>query len=142
MILKEERRDLFTVPKDYYLAHCISADFGMGKGIVIEFNKQFDMKNKLKANYQTNNWNGRGYCIRVGRVFNLITKQFYYDKPTYQTLQDSLVDMREQMIVNNIQKVAMPVIGCGLDKLKWDKVKALIEESFADLDIEVLVCIK
>ena len=47
MIYKEEYRDLFTVPEDYYLAHCISADFGMGKGIVVEFNKQFDMKNKL-----------------------------------------------------------------------------------------------
>ena len=42
MIYKEEVKDLFTVPEDYYLAHCISADFGMGKGIVVEFNKRFD----------------------------------------------------------------------------------------------------
>ena len=41
MIYKEEIRDLFSVPDDYYLAHCISADFGMGAGIVIEFNKRF-----------------------------------------------------------------------------------------------------
>lgn len=26
MILKEEQKDLFTVPKDYALVHCISAD--------------------------------------------------------------------------------------------------------------------
>ena len=26
MIYKEEVKDLFTVPEDYYLAHCISAD--------------------------------------------------------------------------------------------------------------------
>ena len=38
MIYREEVRDLFSVPDDYYLAHCISADFGMGKGIVVEFN--------------------------------------------------------------------------------------------------------
>lgn len=44
MIYKEEVKDLFTVTEDYYLAHCISADFGMGKGIVVEFNKRFDMK--------------------------------------------------------------------------------------------------
>lgn len=51
MIYKEENRDLFVVPEDYYLAHCISADFGMGKGIVVEFNKRFDMKRRLQAKY-------------------------------------------------------------------------------------------
>lgn len=27
MIIKEEKRDLFTVSNDYALVHCISADF-------------------------------------------------------------------------------------------------------------------
>lgn len=31
MLYKEKVRDLFTVPNVYYLAHYISADFGMGK---------------------------------------------------------------------------------------------------------------
>lgn len=35
MTYSEENKDLFTVPGDYYLAHCISTDFGMGKGIVV-----------------------------------------------------------------------------------------------------------
>lgn len=52
MKYREENKDLFTVPEDYYLAHCISADFGMGKGIVVEFNKRFDMKRKLQTNIQ------------------------------------------------------------------------------------------
>ena len=51
VLLLEEIRDLFTVPEDYYLAHCISADFGMGKGIVVEFNKRFNLKNKLVKSY-------------------------------------------------------------------------------------------
>ena len=48
MIYKEENKDLFKVADEYYLVHCISADFGMGKGIVVEFNKRFDMKRKLQ----------------------------------------------------------------------------------------------
>lgn len=51
MQYREEVRDLFTVSDDYYLAHCISADFGMGKGIVVEFNKRFNMKNILQRKY-------------------------------------------------------------------------------------------
>lgn len=39
-------------------------------------------------------------------------------------------------------KLAMPRIGCGLDKLEWSKVKAIIEEVFADTDVEILVCVK
>jgi len=35
MILKEERKDLFTVDESYYLAHCIAADFRMGAGIAV-----------------------------------------------------------------------------------------------------------
>lgn len=35
MLYKEEIKNLSTVQDDYVLAHCISAGFGMGKGIVI-----------------------------------------------------------------------------------------------------------
>lgn len=39
MIIKEVKKDLFTVPKDYVLAHCISADFALGAGIANKINK-------------------------------------------------------------------------------------------------------
>lgn len=51
MIYREEIKDLFSISDEYYLAHCISADFGMGKGIAIEFNNRFNMKRKLKSKY-------------------------------------------------------------------------------------------
>ncbi len=35
MLYKEEIKNLSTVQDDYVLAHCISADFEMCKGIVI-----------------------------------------------------------------------------------------------------------
>ena len=51
MIYSEEQRDLFSVSDDYYLVQCISADFGMGKGIAVDFNKHFDMKNRIIKKY-------------------------------------------------------------------------------------------
>lgn len=140
MTYKEEIRDLFSVPDDYYLAHCISADFGMGKGIVTEFVKRFDMRNKLISQYQRYDWQRKGYCLISGKVFNLITKECYYDKPTYKTLTDALWDMRDYAVRYDIKKIAMPVIGCGLDRLKWCKVSEIIKEVFEDTDIEILVC--
>ena len=37
-------------------------------------------------------------------------------------------------------KIAMPQIGCGLDRLKWKDVSDVIKDVFADTDIEILVC--
>lgn len=147
MIFKEEKRDLFTVPFDYYLAHCISADFGMGKGIVVEFNKRFNMKQILQSKYPDylNQWiqdKMIGDCIREGRVFNLITKERYYNKPTYRSLTTALIRLKELCVNGRITKLAIPVIGCGLDRLEWNKVKDLIDDLFRGMDIEILVCMK
>lgn len=145
MIYKEEVKDLFSVPNNFYLAHCISADFGMGKGIAVEFNKRFNMKKKLLEKYP-NYYNEyvenriKGDCILEDNVFNLITKARYWNKPTYKTFENALEQMKYICEVNHITKIAMPVIGCGLDKLQWKNVKVIINKVFKDTDVEILVC--
>lgn len=145
MILKEEKRDLFSVSEDYCFAHCISADFGMGKGIVVEFNKRFDMKNKIRKLYPEGYLDPVGCyekigCVLIDNVLNLITKDRYWNKPTYYTLEGALYFMRELCKTYSISKVAMPKIGCGLDSLKWDKVREIIHKTFDGMDIEIMVC--
>ena len=147
MEFREEKRDLFSVPEDYYLAHCISADFAMGKGIVVEFNRRFDMRNKLRAHYpdyldQWQREKKRSGCILAGRVFNLITKERYFQKPTYETLRGALECMKALCVQKGVRRAAMPVIGCGLDRLAWEQVSAVIQDVFSDTGIEILVCIK
>ena len=146
MQYKEEIRDLFSVSEDYYLAHCISADFGMGKGIAIEFNKNFDMKRKLTDKYPDyiNNYRSNqlgGTVLIEGRVINLITKEQYWQKPTYDTLQAALNAAKSQL-PPDCKKIAMPIIGCGLDQLQWNKVSEIIKDVFKDTDIDILVCRK
>lgn len=145
LLYREEIKDLFTTTNDYYFAHCISADFAMGKGIAIEFNKRFNMKNKLKSKYPDfleyyKNNSLSGTCILEDRVFNLITKERYFHKPTYESMQESLNIMKSLCIKNNIKKVAMPTIGCGLDRLNWDTVSSMLIDIFKDTNIEILVC--
>jgi hypothetical protein len=145
MIYKEEIRDLFSVPKDYYLAHCISADYALGAGIAVEFNKRFDMRRKLHSNVPDyweymKLYNLQGECILIERVLNLVTKEKYFHKPTYKSMKQALNMMKKVCIANHITKIAMPIIGCGLDRLKWDKVSNIIKNVFEDTDIEILVC--
>ena len=145
MYYHEEFKDLFSVSDEYYFAHCISADFGMGKGIVVEFNKRFDMKRKLIKAYPDYldmfiRHEFGGDCILEGRVFNLITKERYFHKPTIITMGIALNKMKKICLENNINKIAMPLIGTGLDRLNWMDVKSQIESVFGDTNIEILVC--
>lgn len=146
MIIREELRDLFTVPTDYILVHCISADLAMGAGIAKEFAKR-GVKAQLQRDYQDIEV---GDCLVSDTTgwraeLNLVTKEKCWQKPTYETMRMALEDTKslyeEIMSYENV-KLAMPKIGCGLDRLQWDKVKAIIEEVFADTDVEILVCVK
>ena len=142
MTFIEEVNDLFNYEGKAWLAHCISSDFGMGKGIVVEFNKRYDLKNYMIKNYIRNNWNGKGYCIPAKdfKVFNLITKNKYSDKPTYETLKQSLLHMRDYATSLNVDTITMPIIGCGLDRLNYDIVKGIIKNIFNDTNITIIVC--
>ena len=138
MTYREIYGDLFNVDKKYYLAHCISADFALGKGIAVEFNKRYDMKKKLHNQFIVNDdcW---PTCYMIDNVFNLVTKEKYWHKPTYQTLRGALVDMRKHIERYDIKYVAMPMIGSGLDRLEWLKVSEIIKDVFKNSDIEILV---
>ena len=142
MIYREEFKDLFTVDKSYCFAHCISADFALGAGIAREFRKAGTAK-ELEDHYPKDFWQGRGYVLKTfspRTTYNLVTKGKYYGKPTYDTIKEALNGLRAAMVADGQTKVAMPLIGCGLDKLEWNKVKTIIAQTFNDTDIEVLVC--
>jgi len=140
MTIKEEVRDLFAVPQGYYLAHCISHDFALGAGIAKQFTEVYNMRKKLNKFYGFSRSVVGETCL-VDNVFNLITKERYFEKPTYGSLIKCLKDMKDQMSNLMISKLAIPQIGCGLDRLNWENVRAIIEEVFNDTDVEILVCI-
>ncbi len=143
MIFREEQGDLFSeeIMSEYALCHCISSDFALGAGIAKVF-AAMGVKRRLCTEFPKL-WDGRGYCLFVETdgvlVANLVTKQRYFHKPTLETLRQSLDSLREQAAERNLKKLAMPKIGCGLDKLKWEDVSAAIKDIFGETDIEILV---
>ena len=144
MNIKEVQQDLFTVPQGYYLAHCISGDYALGAGIAKAFDANYNMRFKLHRDFaipEGEKFANVGRALLVDNVFNLVTKQRCFHKPTYDSLYETLVDMREQCEQFNITKLAMPRIAAGLDRLDWEKVKDVIEDVFGDTDIEILICV-
>ena len=123
--------DLFS-SKDC-LAHCVSRDLRMGKGIAVEFKRRFGGTNKVPVSNLLVIEDSSRY------IYYLITKERYHNKPTYDSLRNSLVEMREHMIQHNVTKLSIPRIGCGLDRLNWDNVSVIISEVFAHTGIDITV---
>ena len=134
MIYKEEKGNLFEVPDKYYLAHCVSTDCALGAGIAVQFQKQFRLRDHLKASKPI-----VGQAILIDRVFNLFTKKVYYGKPTYDTLTAALEDMKNQCTSQNIKFLAKPKIAAGLDRLSWPRVREILQKVFENTDVEILV---
>ena len=139
MTITTEKRDLFTMPQWYYFAHCISSDFALGAGIAKTFDSVYNMRFKLFNKYPDYEYNG-GDVLLIDNVFNLVTKQKYWHKPTYESVRRALAMMRNWMNFERITKLAMPRIASGLDRLEWSKVYEIICEVFEDTDVAIVVC--
>lgn len=136
----EKVMDLFAVPTEYALGHCVSADFNMSRGIASCFKQRFNGVQELISQNK-----GTGELAILKReerlIYYLITKERCYDKPRYEDLFRALTEMRDHIVKHNIRKLALPKIGCGLDKLQWETVAAMLKYIFADVHVEILICV-
>ena len=123
------------------IAHCVSADFEMSSGIARHFKRKFPTKHPSNLDHSyTPLWPQWPPKIRR-YLYHLVTKQKYFNKPTYSTLRASLERRRTHAENNSIPRISMPCIGTGLDQLDWDKVKLLIQETFRTSPVQVVVYI-
>ena len=64
------------------------------------------------------------------------------DNPSYDTLKETLVSLKESCKKLKINKIAFPKYECGLDKLQWCKVKTIINEVLINAGIHCTVYLK
>lgn len=140
MNLIELNQDLFTVERtpETYFCHCISADAKMGAGIAVPMRVEFGL---IELQFEADRKPFEvGTCVEYNKVFNLITKQNYWDKPTFNSMYDCLLSLRHVVNRKGIKRIVMPTIGAGLDRLNWKDTLDTIKRLFEDIDIEIVVC--
>jgi O-acetyl-ADP-ribose deacetylase (regulator of RNase III) len=47
--------------------------------------------------------------------------------------------MRDHALKHGVRSLALPRLGCGLDRLEWEHVKAVIVNVFKDTQIHISV---
>jgi O-acetyl-ADP-ribose deacetylase (regulator of RNase III) len=118
------------------LAHCVSQDLRMGKGIADIFKKKYGGLSELKA--QQRKVGQVAYLQRDDRyIFYLITKYGVYDKPAHDDFENSLVELRRLCEQLGVKGLSVPRIGTGLDGLSLNFVKDAINRAFDGSNIRV-----
>ena len=129
--LKIQNGDLFSASQSSSLAHCISQDAAMSKGIAKTFKEKFGQVEEIKR--QANLGLSLATLELPTRyIYNLVTKKRYFQKPTYVSLSKSLTAMKRHARQQGVTHICMPKIGSGLDGLSWGHVKNCINTIFQD----------
>ncbi|WP_080874435.1 type II toxin-antitoxin system antitoxin DNA ADP-ribosyl glycohydrolase DarG [Oceanobacillus timonensis] len=121
----------------------------MGKGIALQFKQGFPDVFREYARACRNNEIKTGQMHVVPNrtldgigpkyIINFPTKQHWKEKSKMHYITEGLQDLVKVIDEYNIQSIAIPPLGCGNGGLSWDKVKALIEETFANSSVTVHV---
>ncbi|MFX1274654.1 MAG: hypothetical protein ACFFBP_02740 [Promethearchaeota archaeon] len=150
MKYQEMKGDLFDVDRNkWVLAHCISADVtkekNMNKGIAKIF-RNFYPKMAEKISQKLEVGKAVKYQESGHTIYNLVTKHKVwqkakgdYEENYYRQLFHTLKNMRDQMISEGEQFLAMPKIASGLDGGNWNKISRTIKEVFAETNITIQI---
>ena len=128
-VMWSEHGDLFDVGSNWALCHCVSKDLKMGAGIAATFKQRFGGLEDLRRQHVE--VGSVGVLQNDGRpIYYLVTKAKYSDKPTIENLEASLEALRRRFSVDGVCRLAMPRIGCGLDRLHWESVRNVVLKVF------------
>ena len=139
MTYAEKKMDLFEVPRDYFIVHCVSADFQMNPGLSFAIDKMFHVKQNLFDQYQ-----GLRFIyplvLATDRVISLSTKGSQQVQTDIKDLKWCLHDLKRILDNRGIKKIVLPK-SC-FDKIRWNEIKPVLQDVFSNTDVEILAVYK
>ncbi len=120
----------------------------MGKGIALMFKQRF------VDNYERYRLACKAGQLRVGQllvtecneagsprwIVNFPTKEHRRSPSKLAWVREGLQALRQFLVANSVQSIAIPALGCGNGGLDWSIVRAEIEQALAGLDrTEIIV---
>lgn len=138
--IKEETINIFTTEPSYSIAHCISADLKMSRGIASLIKTVFGDATPILSNFNVKIGDAIPIKLKNRTIYFLVTKNRYFHKPKLDDIKKSIKNLKKIMITQHDFKLAIPTIAAGLDKCNWTIIKQIIYAEFHDTNINVLIC--
>uniref|UniRef100_A0A1D1XP44 O-acetyl-ADP-ribose deacetylase C6orf130 n=1 Tax=Anthurium amnicola TaxID=1678845 RepID=A0A1D1XP44_9ARAE len=136
-IFEEIEGNLFAdAQENSSLAHCVSEDFKMGKGIAKIFKHKYQGVEELVNQHKKI---GQTATLKRGNryIFYIITKKKYYQIPKPEDFELALWDLRKVCEELNVKHLSLPRIGTGLDKFPLEYVINAITKIFEGCDMRM-----
>ena len=117
------------------IAHCVSSDFAMAKGLASAIACCYSELQELRQ-LPINNFPPGSLVTYFDQqhqrfIYNLVTKRRFFYEPTYGTLELSLQALEQHLKRHNIHELAIPTLGCGYDQLHWPTVFSILFKVFS-----------
>jgi Reverse transcriptase (RNA-dependent DNA polymerase)./Integrase core domain. len=134
MEIIETQENIFE--RENNLVHCISNDKMLSKGFAEQVDSRYQSKEYLKGR--------QGKLIpqpinKNKKIFHLVTKEKYYDKPTLKNISECLIELRDYCINNDVFEIHMPRICSGLDKFDFNIIHKKISEIFKETHMKIYI---
>ena len=125
------------------IAHCVSSDFAMGKGLASTIARCYPELQELRK-LPINTFPSGSLVTYFDQhhqrfIYNLVTKRRFFHKPTYETLELGLQALKQHLKRHNIQELAIPKLGCGYDQLHWPKVFSILFKVFSGSNLTITI---
>jgi O-acetyl-ADP-ribose deacetylase (regulator of RNase III) len=120
----------------------------MGKGIALQFKEAFPANFKAYRKACKEGWLHPGKLLVIREetiqgkkiIINFPTKVEWFKKSSYEYIESGLKELVKVIESEEIRSIAIPPLGCGNGGLRWDKVRALMEQYLAPLtNIEIII---
>ena len=121
------------------IAHSISSDFKLAAAIAKQFQKAFPTTYPEFGSKASQEKISAEQISQNRFIYHLIVKPRFWNKPTYSSLRVALVVMLQHAKKRKIEKISIPRVSTGLDKLYWLKVKGILTDVFQKSHIKVTV---
>ena len=136
--INHEEQSIFN--SSMAIVHTISKDCAMSKSFALMVCRKFHyLREHCKWQVEVSDRDGKTINQNVlqyiapslgHQIFSLITKEKYNSIPTIGSITTALFELRNILLLQNIRSIAMQKIACGLDKMDWSEISALLYNVF------------
>ena len=128
----------------------VSKDCTASKGFALMLDKKF-LELREHCIWQVEVYEGGGNTIiqnelqyiapSLGhKIFSLIITTTNNNKPTVESFTSAMFELRNMILMPNIRCIAMPKLACGLAKMDWSEISALLYNVFNSSGKRICLC--